>query len=450
MNETTSGDLDHLRDRAHGPVHLPETDGYDGERLGYQRLAPHRPAVIVGAADAEDVRAAVEYAAARGLRVAVQATGHGLGRALRDGVLIGTRRMSEVRVDPEARTAFVAAGATWRDVVEAAAPYGLAPLSGSFPGVGAVSYTLGGGVGLVARRHGFAADHVRRFDLVTVDGRLRTVTAAAEPDLFWALRGGGRGLGVVTGMVVELLPITRLFGGGLYFDIARVPDVFEAWRRWTETVPEELASGLTALCYPDLPMVPEELRGRHVAHVQIAHLGAEAEGRELVEPLRAVGPQLRDTLRDLPYTESSMVFAEPDRPHAYRSQNRLLRGLDPTALASLPGSAGPAAPMMCVVGLRHLGGALARPPRVANAVGHREAAYLLNVLSLVESGEEDKARALHEEVLAPFAADALGRSLNFSYGPLEEDELRSAFAPETYRRLAGLRAAYDPDGLFQG
>lgn len=105
--------------------------------------------------------------------------------------------------------------------------------------------------------------------------------------------------------------------------------------------------------------------------------------------------------------------------------------------------------MMCVVGLRHLGGALARPPEIANAVGHREAAYLLNALSLVEPGEEDKARALHEEVLAPFAADALGRSLNFSYGPLEEDELRSAFAPETYRRLAGLRAACDPDGVFQ-
>lgn len=449
MNETTSGDLDRLRERTHGPVHLPETDGYDGERLGFQRLAPHRPAVIVGAAGAEDVRAAVEYAAARGRRVAVQATGHGLGRALRDGVLIATRGMSEVRVDPEARTAFVAAGATWRDVIEAAAPYGLAPLSGSSPGVGAVSYTLGGGVGLVARRHGFAADHVRRFDLVTADGRLRTVTAAAEPNLFWALRGGGRGLGVVTGMEVELLPIARLFGGGVYFDLARVPDALEGWRRWTETVPEELTSGLTALCYPDLPMVPEELRGRHVAHVQIAYLGTETEGRELVEPLRALGPRLRDTLRDLPYTESGAIFAEPDRPHGYRSQNRLLRGLDPAALASLPGSAGPAAPMMCVVGLRHLGGALARPPEIANAVGHREAAYLLNALSLVEPGEEDKARALHEEVLAPFAADALGRSLNFSYGPLEEDELRSAFAPETYRRLAGLRAACDPDGVFQ-
>lgn len=226
------------------------TNGYDGERIGFQRLTPHRPAVVVSAVDAEDVRAAVAFAAARGLPVAVQATGHGLGRALQDGVLINTRRMSEVRVDPETRTARVAAGATWRQVVDAAAPYGLAPLSGSFPGVGAVSYTLGGGVGLLARRHGFAADHVRRIDVVTADGRLREVTASSDPDLFWALRGGGRGLGVVTGMEIDLLPVTRIFGGGLYFDVAEVPGVLEGWRRWTETVPEELTSGL-ARGHPD-------------------------------------------------------------------------------------------------------------------------------------------------------------------------------------------------------
>jgi hypothetical protein len=195
-------------------------------------------------------------------------------------------------------------------------------------------------------------------------------------------------------------------------------------------------------------MMPEALRGRHVAHVQVAYLGNEERGRKLVEPLRALGPRLKDTLRVLPFTESGTVFDEPDRPHAYRSQNRLLRALDPAALATLTGSAGPSAPVMCVVGLRHLGGALARPPRVANAVGHREAAYLLNILSPVEPGEEDKVRALHDDVLAPFADEAIGRSLNFSYGPLNEDEVRSGFAPEDHRRLVELKAEYDPEGLI--
>ncbi|GGV38381.1 hypothetical protein GCM10010182_73320 [Actinomadura cremea] len=155
--------------------------------------------------------------------------------------------MSGVRVDPRARVAWV----------EAAAPHGLAPLSGGFPGVGAVSYTLGGGVGLLARRYGFAADHVRRFDLVTLDARLRRVTADSDPDLFWALRGGGGNFGVVTGMEVDLFPVARVYGGNLSFDVGLVPGVLEAWRGWTGTVPEEMTSAVTILTYPDLPMLPE-------------------------------------------------------------------------------------------------------------------------------------------------------------------------------------------------
>lgn len=208
-----------------------------------------------------------------------------------------------------------------------------APLSGSSPGVGAVSYTLGGGVGLLARRYGFAADHVRRIDVVTADGELRRVTATDEPDLFWALRGGGGNFGVVTGLEIDLVPVERIFGGGLYFDVAEVPDVLDAWRRWTETVPEELTSAVAMLPFPDLPMVPEPLRGRHVAHIPISYLGSVPEGERLVEPLRDLGTPLRDTLGEMPYLESGKVFDEPDRPDAYRSVNLLLQ--DPEDLTRL-------------------------------------------------------------------------------------------------------------------
>ena len=436
-----------LADRTRGPVCVPGTDGYDEERIGFQRLAAHRPAVIVGATGEQDVRAAVEFAAVHGARVAVQASGHGLSTAMEGGVLICTSRMSRVRVDPQARTAWIEAGASWRQVIEAAAPYGLAPLSGSSPGVGAVSYTLGGGVGLLARRYGFAADHVRRIDLVTADGRLRRVTVA-DPDLFWALRGGGGNFGVVTGMEIHLMPVAQIYGGGLYFDVEQVPEVLDAWRRWTAAVPEEMTSAVAMLPFPDLPMVPASLRGRHVAQIQVSYLGSAEEGQQLVEPLRALGPRLRDTLREAPYTESGTVFDEPDQPHAYRSQNRLLRELDPQALATLTKLAGPSAPVICVVGLRHLGGALARPPQTASAVGHREAAYSLNILSPVEPDGEETVRAVHRDAVAPFAGQAIGRSLNFSYGPLDEDQVRAAFAPEDYRRLTELKARHDPHVLF--
>ncbi|RBQ21365.1 FAD-linked oxidoreductase [Spongiactinospora rosea] len=432
-----------------GPVFRPAAEGYDDERTGYQRLASHRPDLVVGATGVDDVRAAVRHAAALGARVAIQGAGHGVNEPMDGGVLISTRRMAGVRVDPAARTAWVEAGAPWAKVIEATAPYGLAPMSGSSPGVGAVPYTLGGGLGLMARKHGFAADHVRRLTMVTADGRVMEVTPEGEPGLFWALRGGGvGGFGVVTGMEIGLLPVTRLYGGGLFFDVAEVPGVLEAWRHWTETVPEEMTSAVGMLPFPDVPQVPEDLRGKHVAQVQIAFLGSEEEGRRLVRPLREIGPPLRDTLRDLPYTESAAVFDEPDQPHAYQSQNRLLRDLDPGMLATLPKTGGPSAPLMCVVQMRHLGGAPARPPRVPSAVGHRAATYSLNALSVVRPGQEEIARRLHDDVLAPFEEQALGRGINFGYGRLTEQEARTAFDPGDYDRLAELKARHDPNGMF--
>ncbi len=441
--------------RTRGPVYTPGTDGYDDERAGFQRFTAHRPAVIVAATGAEDVRAAVGFAAARRTPVAVQASGHGLSTPVEGGVLISTRRMSGTRVDPQARTAWVEAGATWGNVIDATAPHGLAPLSGSFPGVGAVSYTLGGGVGLLARRFGFAADHVRRIDLVTADGQPRHVTADTDPDLFWALRGGGGNFGVVTGMEIDLMPVARIYGGALSFDVEQVPEALDGWRRWTETVPEEMTSGVTLLS--------AALCGRPIAQIQISYLGSAREGQQLIEPLRALGPRLDDTLRELPYSESGAVFDEPDQPHAYRSTNLLLSDLAPGALAGLrelaakstpapstsaPSTSAPSTSTPCVVGLRHLGGALARPPQPPSAVGHREAAYSLTVLSPVQPGEEDAVRAVHREALGPASEHAIGRSLNFSYGPLTGEQVRAGFAPDDYRRLIELKGRYDPEALI--
>ncbi len=427
---------------------LPADPGFDDVLTGFQRAGRHRPDRVVVARSADDVRAAVVHAAAHRLPVAVQSGGHGQGRLLDGGVLISTRELTGVRVDPATRTARLAAGASWQHVIDAAAEHGLAPLSGSAPGVGAVSYTLGGGVGLLARRHGFAADHVRRIDLVTVDGALREVTASSDPELFTVLRGGGAGLGVVVAMEIDLVEVTTILGGGLYLDLRAAPDVLEGWRRWTTTVPEEMTSAVAMLVVPDLPVVPAELRGRHVAQVQLAWSGDPAEGRRVLAPLRRLGPVLRDTVREIPYTESASVFDEPDRPHAYRSENRLLRELDPAALAGITRAAGPSAGTMCVVGIRHLGGALARPPATPNVVGHRDAAYSLMVLSPIED-DLDAVVDLHRRLIAPFLPAALGRSLNFSYGALTPAEVREAFDPGVADRIAAVAAALDPAGLLR-
>jgi FAD binding domain-containing protein len=391
--------------------------------------------VIFAVTSAEEVREAVRYAIEHDQRIAVQASGHGLGRGIDGGVLITTSRFNGVRVDPARKTAWIEAGATWQQVIDAVAPYGLAPLSGSFPGVGATSYTLGGGLSLMARRYGFAADHVRRIEVVTADGVRRN--AEDDPDLFWALRGGAGNFGVVTGIEVDLFEVPTLYGGSLYFDFTENPTAVEVWREWTRTVPEEVTSAVAVVPIPDIPVVPEPLRGKYVAQLQLVILSSDGEG--LIKPLRAIGEPVLDTVGELPYTASGRIFAEPERPDSFSSRNALLSDLDPDALATLPKLAGPDAPARCVIGIRHLGGALSRRPEIPNAVGHRDAAYSLTVLS---PGEQDVTE-LHTRVLEPWAGLTIGRSPNFSNAPLTADELAEAFEPDDYRRLTELKARYD-------
>nr|WSX22346.1 FAD-binding oxidoreductase [Streptomyces tubercidicus] len=454
-----------------GPVLVPGDDGYDAERSGFQLARQHRPAVIVGARCAEDVVAAVRFARSQGLPVAVQATGHGLSAATDGGLLISTRRMAGVRVDAAAGTARAEAGAVWGQVVEAAAPYGLAPLNGSSPGVGVISYTLGGGVGVLARTYGFAADRVRSVDLVTADARELRVTAERDPELFRALLGGGHGLGVVTAMEFGLVPVARLYGGQLVFGGEQIDEALAAYLHWTGTVPDELTSSLALIVYPDLPQLPAALRGRYLAQIRIAYTGSAEEGERLVAPLRAVGRRVSDDLREMPYAESHTIHRDPADPHAYDGDNALLSGLDAAALRRVAALTGPAAPVMCVVQLNHLGGAMATGGATggvsAGSVGHRDARYALRVLSPLTGaaagdgpgGAEAAAaladvRALHAEALAAVAPWRLGRSVNFLLGghgdrPDADEVARSVHAPEEHRQLAALKAQHDPENVFR-
>jgi FAD/FMN-containing dehydrogenase len=465
------GVLEELRGAVRGSVLLPGEAEYDQERAGFQAGDQHRPDVIVAARAPEDVEAAVGFAQRHRLPLAVQATGHGLGEAAREGVLVSTRRMTDIRIDASARTAWVEAGVRAGDLVAAAAEHGLAPVNGSAPGVGVVSYTLGGGVGLLGRQFGYAADRVRRIDLVTAAGtRLRRVTAQSDPELFWGLRGGGGGFGIVTGMEVELVPVERIYGGRLVFDGDRVAEqVLRTWRKWTESTPEELSSAVTLLPMPDMPAVPAQLRGRYLAQVHVAFTGTEEAGEELVEPLRDIGSILVDELREMPYADCASVFSDPDTPQSYRSDNVLLGpdAPDGTALGSVMTAAGPSAEAMCVLGIRQLGGAFSRPPTVPNAVGHRDAAYLLSVLSPLYGSDADAVRALHERVLAPVEGRALGRMANFLFGPQGSGAVRSVYGDdesggargagtdggarrsERLERLVRLKTECDPQGLLR-
>jgi FAD/FMN-containing dehydrogenase len=429
-------------DRAELALLRPGDAGYDDELAAFQTGFTQRPTVIAPARSAADVVAAVRYAAAAGLPVGVQATGHGLPGGYEGGLLVTTRRLDGIRVDPEARTVRVQAGVRWGQVVQAAEPYGLAPLNGSAPSVGAVSYTLGGGLGILAREFGYAADHVRWLEVVTADGRLRRVTRESDPDLYWALLGAGQNFGIVTELEIGLLPVRSLYGGSLAFDGRKVDPaaVLRAYEAWTRTVPGGLTSSFAAVPYPDLPALPPHLRGRYVVSVRVAWTGAD--GERITAPLRETGPVLSDSLRVMPYAESHTIHSDPDVPHAYHGDSVVLRELDAERAARLLRRTGPDADVMCVLQINHLGGALARP--APNAVPYREGRFLLRLLAV---GDRREARAVLDPALALPAGDALGRSLNFAFGA--GDRGAGLYDPETRKRLAGLKGRYDPANLFR-
>jgi FAD/FMN-containing dehydrogenase len=434
--------MDHLTDIEDLLVLRPGDPGYDDELAGFQTGFTQRPALVVAAGSAADVSAAVRYAAGQDLPMGVQATGHGLPGASDGGVLITTRRMDGVAVDPVARTARLQAGVRWGRVVAAAEPYGLAPLNGSAPSVGAVSYTLGGGLGILAREFGYAADHVRALDLVTADGRTRHVTRDVDPELFGALLGGGHTLGVVTELEIGLVPVRTLYGGSLTFDGHAVDPaaVLRAYEEWTRTVPDGLTSSFAAVPYPDLPALPPHLRGRYVLSVRVAYTGAD--GERLVAPLREIGPVLTDSLREMPYAESHTIHSDPDFPHAYYGDSAVLSELDVDAAAELLARTGPGAGAMCVVQVNHLGGALSRPQ--PNAVPYREGRFLVRLLTMADRAQ---ARALLDPAFALLAPVTLGRALNFAFGA--GDRREGLYDAGTRKRLAEVKSQYDPANLFR-
>ncbi|MQA79837.1 MAG: FAD-binding protein [Streptosporangiales bacterium] len=438
--------------RVRGDVFLPGDAGYDESRTGYNLAVDHRPVAVVRAGGVADVMATVAFATVHDLPVGVLNSGHGASAPADGGILVDPRRMRSVRVDPMAGVARIEAGARWDDVIHEAAVFGLAPLSGSSPGIGAVGYTLGGGLGLLGRAFGYAADHVRSIDVVTRHGMLRQVNAEQYADLFWALRGGKGNFGVVTSMEIGLFPVPRLYGGGLYFRGSAASDVLAAYRRWLRTVPDELGSSIALTRFPWGAGVPEELRGRFVVHVRIAYHGSAADGEALVRPLRRVAFPLLDTVADRPYTTSGEIHDDPPHPFALYETTACLSEFDEDAVDELLYAAGPdsSCPLR-LVEVRHLGGALGRPPTVPNAVGNRDAAFLLYVAGVSGPDGAEAVRDCGQLVLdrmAPWTTG--GVSPNFlGAADATPDRVRAAYAPEDYRRLRRVKRAYDPENLFR-
>lgn len=440
--------------RLQGTVTLPGDPDYDTARAAWNLAVDQRPAVVVRAQGDADVAAALLFAGEHGLGVAVQATGHGVARPADDALLLLTEAMDGVQVDAGARVARVEAGARWGLVLEKTAPDGLAPLLGSSPDVGAVGYTLGGGLGWLARRYGLAADSVRSFEVVTADGRQLRADAAENPDLFWGLRGGGAGsLAVVTAMEVGLFPVDQVYGGNLLYPAELAREVAARYAEWITAAPEELTSSLVLMNFPPVEMVPDFLRGRSFAIVRGCHSGSREDAEKQLRFWRDWRAPEIDLFGPMPFSAVAMISNDPVDPMPGGASTEWLTALDEKAAAILIDQAFPAEgpSPVTLTEVRHVGGALGRAPREVAAFGHRDASLLLEFVGITPGPEAMGALQDHlarvREQLRPRTTG--GAYLNFLEGEERVTRTRAAFTPEGYRRLQALKQQYDPQNLFR-
>jgi FAD/FMN-containing dehydrogenase len=445
-------DVTDLAATVKGVVALPGEPGYEPATDLFNTAVTQRPAVVVSARSRADVRAAVRFAAERSLPVAVQSTGHGIALPADDAVLVSTRELRGVLVDTNDGTARIEAGVSSAELVHATTLVGLAPINGASPGVGVAGYTLGGGLGPLGRPFGYAVDHVRELEVVTAAGEVVTATPTKHPDLFWASRGGKGNFGIVTAIVTDLVPVARLYGGGLYFPGEAAPDLLAAYREWVTTVPDELSSSVALLRLPPFEVIPAPLRGKFVLHLRIAYTGNATDGERLVHPMRGVAPALVDTIGEMPYADVARIHQDPTDPGPFADRSGLLAALEPETIEVLMNLFGPGVDSpLTVVELRHLGGALAGPPARPSAVGHRNAAFSLFAAGVATPDAAAAIRDAQEELFTSLAPWRIGGPFVCFMGGGETDpaQIAAAYEPADFQRLREIKTAYDPANLFR-
>lgn len=442
-----------LRANVQGQVFIPEDPGYDEARLAWNRKVQQYPAVIIAVESAGDVQTAVRFARRHDLGVAVQATGHGNIRPADDCLLILTRRMQGIEVNPGAQTARIDAGVQWGAVLALTQQHGLAPLLGSSPTVGAVGYTLGGGMGWLGRKFGLSTDHVLAFDLVTADGQLRRASASENSDLFWGLRGGGGSLGIVTSMTIRLFPVRQVYAGNLYYPPHMAQAVFSHYRTWIASAPDELTSSVLVMNFPPMPELPPSLRGQSFVMVRGCYCGPVSEGEALLGHWRDWHAPAIDDFKSMPFSEAAAISNDPVDPLPAFNSGAWLRQLSDDAIEAITGYGlgldGPSPLIFAEV--RHAGGAIRRGDRTATVYGNRDAELILSLVGITPTAEAhhqlvDYVAALKERLQPDLTG---GVYLNFLEGVEHQQRIRDGLDPGGYERLAQLKARFDPGNLLR-
>ena len=434
-----------------GRVATASDPDWDEARLAWNLAADQRPEAVAFVESADDVAKTIRFAAENDLRVAGQGTGHGafgLAGSLEGTILLKTEGMRGIEVDPEAQTARVEAGVLVAELSSAAQAHGLCSMPGSSPDVGVTGYTLGGGLSWLGRRYGFACNRVQAIELVTADGEARTVDAENEPDLFWALRGGGGGYAIVTALQLRLIPIAEIYAGALVFPAELGTEAVRAYRDWAAGVSDDVTSVVRFVTPPPIPDVPEPIRGRPLLTIDGACIGSQAAGEEIVAPLRELGETIMDTWTQMPVEGLCRIHMDPENPVPGLGEGLTIRELPDEAIDAFASVAGPGSGSPLLLSeLRHIGGALGRPDPNGGALTHLETEFVMYSVGMPMTPELGEAIPQHlkkiEQTMQPWAGE--GSYFNFTERPCDADAILPA---DVCARLAEVKRQWDPDGMI--
>jgi FAD/FMN-containing dehydrogenase len=430
----------------------PDDPRYDEERSVFNALIDRRPAVIAKCASPGDVRDALEHAGANELDVAVRAGGHSVaGFSVNDGgIVIDVRPMSSIEVDPERRVARVGAGATWGMFDAATQAHGLATTGGRVSTTGVAGLTLGGGSGWLERRFGLTCDNLVSVDLVTAEGREVTASETENPDLFWALHGGGGNFGVVTSFEFRLHPVgPEVLAGLLVWDGDASSDVARAYRDAALDAPDELGSALVYLTGPPEEFVPEHLQGKTLAAIAVLWAGEISDGEDVIAPWRALGPEV-DLVGPMPYADFQCMIDDPPGLGNYWTADYHDEFPDEALDIFVKYGFERQSPATQQI-LIPWGGAVAAVPEDATPLTHRSVSWITHPFAMWDVADDPEpniewARGFRRDIAHHTNG---GIYLNF-VGQEGEDRIRAAFGNDKYARLQQVKAEWDPTNVFRG
>ncbi|HEY7890349.1 MAG TPA: FAD-binding oxidoreductase [Steroidobacteraceae bacterium] len=440
-----------LQSHVRGELLLPGDVRYAIGRRCWNASVDRKPAAIVRCEDAEDVTQTLHIATEHGLPVTVRGGGHNVaGRGIADEtLLIDLSRMRAVAVHAESRVAEVQGGALWHDVDLAAARCGLATTGGLVSSTGVGGFTLGGGAGWLMRRFGLAIDNLRTASVVLADGRFVRASTDEHPDLFWALRGGGGGLGVVTGFEFALHPVRQVYAGIVVRPAEEAALILRTFRDFTMEAPDAFCGMVALIHAPPLPFLDAAWHGRPVVITVLCWSGDLASAEEVLAPLRRVGSPIVDHLGPMPYVQWQHlqdVGAPSGRHHYWKTTS--YRSLPDAAIETLAAAALALPTSLSEIHVQHLGGAVARVPAEETAFAQRDATIFVNLIGTTQWPEEfppmrERVRALHDRI----AGGSLQRLFpNFS--DRDDGRVADQLGPASAKRLQALRQRYDPAGRF--